>query len=134
MTGTVSIRSTLASVSAFHTRSVAAATYYADALLRICRQYAPPGIRIAGELDYQGDEPLALALAEAIRLEGDMMVNMAPAGVHRRLLHPDDRRRRAGHGRLPPGYPAVPARDRGRVRPAGTGGVAGIRLVTADGH
>lgn len=38
---------TLASVSAFHTRQVAAATYYADAVLRICRQYAPPGIRIA---------------------------------------------------------------------------------------
>jgi hypothetical protein len=42
---------TLASVAAFHTRSVATATYYADAVLRICRQYAPPGIRIAGEID-----------------------------------------------------------------------------------
>jgi anti-anti-sigma regulatory factor len=68
---------TLASVSAFHTRSVAAATYYADAVLRICRQYAPPGIRIAGEIDYQAAEPLALALAEAVRLEGDVTVNMA---------------------------------------------------------
>ena len=44
---------TLASVAAFHTRSVAAATYHADAVLRICRQYAPPGIRLAGEIDYQ---------------------------------------------------------------------------------
>jgi hypothetical protein len=34
---------TLATVTAFHTRSVAAATYHADAVLRICRQYAPPG-------------------------------------------------------------------------------------------
>jgi anti-anti-sigma regulatory factor len=68
---------TLASVAAFHTRSVAAATYHADALLRICRQYAPPGIRLAGELDYQAEEPLALALAEAIRLDGDITVNMA---------------------------------------------------------
>ena len=68
---------TLASVAAFHTRSVAAATYYADAVLRICRQYAPPGIRIAGELDYHAEEPLALALAEAVRLEGDITVNMA---------------------------------------------------------
>ena len=42
---------TLATVAPFHTRSVAAATYYADALLRICRQYAPPGIRVAGEID-----------------------------------------------------------------------------------
>jgi anti-anti-sigma regulatory factor len=68
---------TLASVAAFHTRSVAAATYYADAVLRICRQYAPPGIRIAGEIDYHAAEPLALALAEAVRLDGDVTVNMA---------------------------------------------------------
>jgi len=69
---------TLASVAAFHTRSVAAATYHADVLLRICRQYAPPGIRLAGELDYQASESLALALTEAIRLDGDVTVNMAP--------------------------------------------------------
>jgi anti-anti-sigma regulatory factor len=68
---------TLASVAGFHTCSVAAATYYADAVLRICRQYAPPGIRIAGEIDYQAAEPLALALAEAVRLDGDILVNMA---------------------------------------------------------
>ena len=67
---------TLASVAGFHTRSVAAATYYADPLLRICRQYAPPGIRIAGELDYQAAEPLGLALAETVRLGGDITVNM----------------------------------------------------------
>jgi len=67
---------TLATVSAFHTRSVAAATYYADAVLRICRQYAPPGIRLAGEIDYQHAEHLALALTEAIRLEGDITVTM----------------------------------------------------------
>lgn len=68
---------TLASVAQFHTRSVAAATYYADAVLRICRQYAPPGIRIAGEIDYHAEEPLALALAEAVRLDGDVTLNMA---------------------------------------------------------
>lgn len=68
---------TLASVAAFHTRSVAAATYHADAVLRICRQYAPPGIRIAGEIDYQAEEPLTLALTEAVRLDGDITVNMA---------------------------------------------------------
>jgi anti-anti-sigma regulatory factor len=67
---------TLATVSAFHTRSVAAATYYADPVLRICRQYAPPGIRLAGEIDYQHAEPLALALTEAIRFDGDITVNM----------------------------------------------------------
>jgi anti-anti-sigma regulatory factor len=68
---------TLASVAAFHTCSVAAATYHADAVLRICRQYAPPGIRLAGEVDYQAEEPLMLALSEAIRLDGDITVNLA---------------------------------------------------------
>ena len=68
---------TLATVAAFHTCSVAAATYYADATVRICRQYAPPGIRLAGELDYRREEPLALALSEAIRIGGDITVNMA---------------------------------------------------------
>jgi anti-anti-sigma regulatory factor len=68
---------TLASVAGFHTRAVAAATYYADPLLRICRQYAPPGIRIAGELDFRAAEPLGLALAEAIRLGGDIVINMS---------------------------------------------------------
>ena len=68
---------TLASVAAFHTRSVATATYHADPLLRICHQYAPPGIRIAGEIDYQAEEPLTRALAEAVRLDGEITVNMA---------------------------------------------------------
>jgi anti-anti-sigma regulatory factor len=67
---------TLASVTALHSHSVAAATYDHDALLRICRQYAPAGIRLAGEIDYQAGEALALALAEAIRLDGDITVSM----------------------------------------------------------
>ena len=67
---------TLASVAAFHTRSVAAATYHADARLRICRQYAPPGLRLAGQIDYQAEAPLALGLSEAIRLDGDITINM----------------------------------------------------------
>jgi ABC-type transporter Mla MlaB component len=68
---------TLGSIAGFHTRSVAASTYHADAVLRICRQYAPPGIRIAGEIDFRAAEPLALALAEAIRLPGDITINLA---------------------------------------------------------
>jgi anti-anti-sigma regulatory factor len=67
---------TLASVAGWHTHSVAAATYHVDALLRICRQYAPPGIRIAGELDFQAEEPLALAVAETIRLHNDLTIDM----------------------------------------------------------
>lgn len=68
---------TLASVTATHNRSVAAATYHHDAVLRICRQYAPPGVRLAGELDHNAAEALNIALQEAIRLDGDMTVNMA---------------------------------------------------------
>lgn len=71
---------TLASVTGFHTCSVAASTYYADPVLRICRQYAPPGLRIAGEIDYQAAKPLGLALAEAVRLDGDVVINMAGLG------------------------------------------------------
>jgi anti-anti-sigma regulatory factor len=68
---------TLASLAEFHTRTVAAVVYHADAVLRICRQYAPPGIRIAGEMDYQAQAPLALALAQAMRFEGDLVINMS---------------------------------------------------------
>ncbi|GAA3218311.1 MEDS domain-containing protein [Actinocorallia longicatena] len=68
---------TLASVAASHPVSVAAATYHHDAVLRICRQYAPPGIRIAGEIDHLAADPLAMALQEALRLDGDITVNMA---------------------------------------------------------
>lgn len=67
---------TLASVVPAHTRPVAAATYHADAVLRICRQYAPPGVRLAGEIDYRAAEPLALALAEALRIDTDITMNL----------------------------------------------------------
>ena len=104
---------TLATVAAFHTRSVAAATYYADAMLRICRQYAPPGIRLAGEIDHRHEEPLALALAEAIRLDGDITVNMArlafiDASCARMIV---DAAR--GAGRVPGRGAAVSSGDRG---------------------
>ena len=68
---------TLASVTPWHSHSVAAPTYHADPVLRICRQYVPPGIRLAGELDFVAAESLAVALGEAIRMEGDVTVNMA---------------------------------------------------------
>jgi len=67
---------TLATVSAFHTRSVAAApTTRPDAadLPPVTRR---PGIRLAGEIDFRHTEPLALALTEAIRFDGDITVNM----------------------------------------------------------
>lgn len=67
---------TLASVTAAHSRSVAAVTYHSDAILRICRQYVPPGVRIAGELDYRSLEPLTTALAEAARLDEHLLLNL----------------------------------------------------------
>jgi len=67
---------TLASVAPFHSRAVAAATYHDDPVLRICRQYLPPGIRLAGELDFLAGEALELALSEAIRIGGDITITM----------------------------------------------------------
>ncbi|BFU45457.1 MEDS domain-containing protein [Krasilnikovia sp. MM14-A1004] len=67
---------TLAGVAANHELALAAATYHDDALLRICRQYLPPGIRVAGEIDYRGVEPLARALAEALALDEHIDVNL----------------------------------------------------------
>jgi hypothetical protein len=128
---------TLASVAAFHTRSVAAATYHADVMLRICRQYAPPGIRLAGELDYQAAESLALALTEAIRLDGDVTVNMVPLAFidvpcARMILD-------AARG-LNPGTPS--RRMILRCRPGlaarfvllGAAGIPALSLVTVDDH
>ncbi len=121
---------TLASVAGFHTRAVAAATYYADTLLRICRQYAPPGIRIAGELDFQAADPLGLALAETIRLGGDIVVNMsALAFVDARstLMIAEAARTMASQSRLVTlqCWPEVVA---GFTR-IGLAGIRGIRLV-----
>ena len=124
---------TLASVAGFHTRAVAAATYYADPMLRICRQYAPGGLRIAGQLDYLSADHLALALAETVRLDGDITVNMTAldfidaectlliAEAARSIAASRSVRLRCG--------PAIAA---GFAR-LGLAGVPRIRLVTADG-
>jgi anti-anti-sigma regulatory factor len=123
---------TLASVAGFHTCAVAAATYYADALLRICRQYAPPGIRIAGELDFQSGEPLGLALAEAVRLGGDITVNMsALAFVDARctLMIADAARAIASQSRLVT-LRCLPEVAAGFAR-LGLDGIPGIRLAAS---
>jgi anti-anti-sigma regulatory factor len=124
---------TLASVGGFHTRAVAAATYHADALLRICRQYAPPGVRIAGELDFQAAEPLALALAEAVRLGGDITVNMSALAftdAHCTLLIADAARAAASQSReVTLRCPPELAKGFARI---GLAGVDGIRLVAGD--
>jgi anti-anti-sigma regulatory factor len=68
---------TLAFAAKAHRIAVAAAVYYEDPLLRVCRQHAPPGIRLAGEIDYRRVPELNQALAEALRLGGDIHVNLA---------------------------------------------------------
>jgi anti-anti-sigma factor len=67
---------TLASVTAAHGQAVAAVTYHDDAMLRICRQYAPPGIRLAGEIDFRHLPALSRALAEAVALDQVIHVNL----------------------------------------------------------
>lgn len=67
---------TLAFAARTHPRAVAAAVYYEDPVLRICRQYSPAGIRVAGELDYRRVEELAHALAESLRLDHHVHVNL----------------------------------------------------------
>jgi anti-anti-sigma regulatory factor len=123
---------TLASVAAFHTRSVAAATYHNDVMLRICRQYAPPGIRLAGELDYQASESLALALTEALRLDGDVTVNMAALAFidvtcSRMILH-------AARGLLPPRRMILRCRPGPAARFVllGAADIPGLSLVSVD--
>jgi anti-anti-sigma regulatory factor len=123
---------TLASVAGFHTRSVAAATYHADAVLRICRQYAPPGIRIAGEIDYQAEESLALALAEAIRLDGDVVLNLAAltfADARCTALIADAARTMAASRTVE--LRCGPEIAAGLAR-LGVAGVSRVRLVTSD--
>jgi anti-anti-sigma regulatory factor len=68
---------TLALIAPMHSHAVTTATYHDDPVLRICRQYVPPGVRLAGELDFLAREALALALGEAIRIDGDITINMA---------------------------------------------------------
>jgi anti-anti-sigma factor len=67
---------TLTSVTATHGRAVAAVTYHDDPMLRICRQYVPPGLRVAGEIDFRHVDVLARALVEAVALDQTVHVNL----------------------------------------------------------
>jgi anti-anti-sigma factor len=67
---------TLAYAARVHPRTVAATVYHEDPVLRICRQHVPPGVRVAGELDYSRADVLSDALAEAVRLDHDVHLNL----------------------------------------------------------
>jgi len=68
---------TLAFAASAHTKTVAAVVYHDGPLLRICRQYSPPGVRVAGELDFRHQPVLEQALAEARRLDRHMTINLS---------------------------------------------------------
>jgi hypothetical protein len=67
---------TLAFAAHSHTKTVAALAYYDTPLTRICRQHRPPGIRMAGEVDFSHLAPLQQALHEALRLDETIFVNL----------------------------------------------------------
>jgi anti-anti-sigma regulatory factor len=67
---------TLAFAADAHPKTVAALAYYDTPLARICRQHRPPGIRLAGEIDYTHLAPLQQALSEALRLDDTIHVNL----------------------------------------------------------
>jgi hypothetical protein len=68
---------TLTGAASNHSLALAAGTYHDDPLLRVCRQYQPPGVRVSGEIDYRGVEPLTRALTEALHLDQRVHVNLA---------------------------------------------------------
>jgi anti-anti-sigma regulatory factor len=68
---------TLAFAASTHPKTVAAQVYFESVLLRICRQYSPAGVRIAGELDYRQRDVLEQAIAESRRLDRHMHINLA---------------------------------------------------------
>ena len=67
---------TLAFAARAHPKTVAAQVYHDHPLLRICRQYSPPGVRIAGQLDYRHRDLLEQALSESLRLDRRIRVNL----------------------------------------------------------
>ncbi|MFV2085645.1 MEDS domain-containing protein [Micromonospora sp. LOL_021] len=67
---------TLAFAARAHPRTVAAQVYLEHPLLRICRQYSPAGLRVAGELDYRHKDVLELALAESVRIDRHLHINL----------------------------------------------------------
>lgn len=68
---------TLGYAARTHPRTVAATVYHEDPVLRICRQHVPPGVRMAGVLDGARVDVLRDSLAEAVRLDPDVHLNLS---------------------------------------------------------
>lgn len=71
---------TLAFAATTHSKTVTAQVYHDSPLLRVCRQYSPAGIRLAGEIDYRHQDILEQALGECCRLDRHPVVNLARLG------------------------------------------------------
>jgi anti-anti-sigma factor len=67
---------TLAFAADKHPTTIAAQVYHQSAILRICRQYSPAGLRVAGEIDYRHADVLEQALGEAVRLDRQPHVHL----------------------------------------------------------
>jgi anti-anti-sigma regulatory factor len=68
---------TLAFAAKAHAKTIAARAYHDTPLLRICRQYSPGGVRIAGQLDFRHRDLVEQALSESLRLDRHPFVNLA---------------------------------------------------------
>ena len=120
---------TLAYAARTHPRKVIATVYHEDATLRICRQHVPPGVRVTGELPVSKAEALEDALAEAVRLDPDVHLNLG-------LLRSLDEGAAAVIVRAAAGLPrnrhmiVVGDRRTGRtLRVAGAQGVPNLRVL-----
>ena len=82
---------TLAFASKAHPKTIAAQVYLEHPLLRICRQYSPPGLRIAGELDYRHRDFLGPGAGRVHALGPAHPHEPVGAGLHRRRLCRVDR-------------------------------------------
>src|SRR2546429_611452 len=67
----------VATLEAIRSGQLAVTLHNENRIVRICRQHSRPGVRVAGEIDFTGAEPLTQALAESLRLDQDVHVNLA---------------------------------------------------------
>jgi len=125
---------TLGYAARVHRRTVAATVYHEDPVLRICRQHVPPGVRVAGELDYVRADVLSDALAEAVRLDHDVHLNLnhlrfidagAAAVILRTAAHLPDSRRM---------IVVCPEPIERTLTVAGAADVPGLRMLVRNGE
>ena len=125
---------TLGYAARVHRRTVAATVYHEDPMLRICRQHVPPGVRVAGELDYARADVLNDALAEAVRLDHDVHLNLnhlrfidagAAAVILQTAAHLPDARRM---------IVVCPETIERTLTVAGAADVPGLRMLARNGE